>query len=121
SPSSSRYRSAATITIMRVLHALNYHRFTWGSDRAWDKTIRLSEERGIEVAAFVRDSRTLPPGWAGKAQAFFSGIYSRSGVGDFRKALAEFRPDVVQTHELYPLITPWILPECTAAGVPVVH
>jgi glycosyltransferase involved in cell wall biosynthesis len=31
------------------------------------------------------------------------------------------RPDVVHTHELYPLISPWIIKTCASAGVPVVQ
>ena len=105
---------------MRVLHVFNYHRSPWGSDFAWDQTIRLSHERGIETASFSRDSKTLS-GLPGKAKAFFGGLHSPEGVRGFSEALASFRPDVVHTHELYPLISPWVLPRCTAAGVPVVQ
>lgn len=106
---------------MKVLHACNYHRSAWGSDKAWDKTIRLSQEAGIDAAVFSRDSKDLPAGLRGKLQAFAGGIYPREGVRAFGQALEAFRPDVVQTHELYPLISPWILRRCAAARVPVVH
>lgn len=106
---------------MKVLHAVNYHRLTWGTDRAWDKTIQLSRDDGIDVVVFARDSRDLPPGLAGKVRAFVGGVYSREAVHAFRAMLETERPDVVHTHELYPLISPWIIPACVAAGVPVVH
>lgn len=106
---------------MKILHVFNYHRSSWGSDKAWAKTIRLSEEAGLEIGMFSRDSRELPPNWRGKAQAFVSGVYAPGAIRDFGRVLAEFRPDAVHTHELYPLISPWILRQCTAAGVPVVH
>ena len=106
---------------MRVLHVANYHRLTWGSDKAWEKTIRRSQDAGIETALFSRDSRALSPGLTGKMRAFVGGLYPREAVAAFSQALAEFGPDVVQTHELYPLISPWILKRCTQAGIPVVH
>jgi glycosyltransferase involved in cell wall biosynthesis len=106
---------------MKVLHAFNSHRGAWGSDNAWADTIRLSRESGLEVSIFSRDSKTLPPGLRGKVQAVVGGIYARDAIRDFSAALAEIRPDIVHTHELYPLISPWILRRCGEAGVPVVH
>jgi glycosyltransferase involved in cell wall biosynthesis len=106
---------------MRVLHAYNAHRQGGGSDDACRETIRASRQAGLEVGIFARDSNALPAGWRGKAQAFASGLYAAAAIAEFRRRLAEFRPQVVHTHELYPLISPWILPQCRAAGVPVVH
>jgi len=106
---------------MKVLHAVNYHRFTWGSDRAWDGTIQLSRENGIDAVVFSRDSKALSQSVRGRARAFIGGIYASEGVRAFQAALDRVRPDVVHTHELYPLISPWILPRCSAAGVPVVQ
>jgi glycosyltransferase involved in cell wall biosynthesis len=106
---------------MRVLHAHNYHRSRWGQDNAWAKTVRLSQQSGLEVRIFSRDSKALPSGLRGNARAFFSGLYAPTAIEDFSQTLARFRPDVVHTHQLYPLISPWILRCCTSAGVPVVH
>lgn len=105
---------------MKVLHAFNRHRGGGGSDNAWDETIKLSETRGLEVGVFSRDSRQLANGVTGRIKAFYSGIYSRDSVKAFRQALSDFRPDVVHAHELFPFISPWILPECSRAEVPVV-
>ena len=82
---------------MRILHVNNQHRGVFG-----------------------RDSKELPAGLLGKVEAFFTGVYARSAVKDFERTLQEFRPDVVHVHELFPMISPWILPRCTAAGIPVV-
>ena len=106
---------------LRVLHAFNRHRGGGGADNAWDATIRLSREHGIEVSTFERDSRTIPTNLSGKLATFASGLYAREAVHAFDRALAAERPDLVHTHELYPLISPWILPRAAAARVPVVH
>ncbi|MBV8593567.1 MAG: glycosyltransferase family 4 protein [Caulobacteraceae bacterium] len=105
---------------MKVLHALNYHRAAWGSDQAWEKTLALSRQSGLDVRVFSRDSRTLR-GLGGRSTAFVSGIYAPESLRDFSRELQTFAPDVVHTHELYPLISPWILRRCRRAGVPVVH
>src|SRR5258705_4523239 len=105
---------------MRVLHAYNTHRGLGGSDRATEATIGVLREHGVQVEEFIRDSRDLPNSLAGRVKAFADGVYARQAVRDFEAVLRERPPDVVHVHELYPLISPWILPSCTRAGIPVV-
>jgi glycosyltransferase involved in cell wall biosynthesis len=66
------------------------------------------------------DSGDLQPGLFGKWRAFTSGVYAREPTRRVATLIEEFRPDVVHVYELYPLISPWILPECRRRGVPVV-
>ncbi len=106
---------------MKVLHAYNRHRNGGGADNVWDLTIGLSRERGLDVRVFSRDSRDLPNSLGGKIRAFSSGIYARDSVREFERLLHEFKPDLVHAHELYPLISHWILPLCKDAGIPVVY
>ena len=104
---------------MKVLHVHNRTRFRGGGDRVAAATVRGLREAGIEVEEFLRDSRDLT-GLTGPFRAFGGGLGWGRTVGEFETALAETRPDLVHVHELYPLISPWILPACDAAGVPVV-
>ena len=106
---------------MRVLHVFNRHRNGGGSDNAWDATIALSKRKGIDVKTFERDSRQLPAGLSGKVKAFTSGIYAREATRAFEERLDHDRPDIIHTHELYPLITPFVLEIAHRRGVPVVH
>ena len=105
---------------MRVLHTYNIHRSFGGSDSTTAATIAVLRARGIEVEEFVRDSRDLPANLAGKFTAFAGGLYAREAVREFAEVLRRRRPDVVHVQELYPLISPWILPCCTRAGIPVI-
>lgn len=105
---------------MRVLHANNVHRGFGGISRTVADTVRLLRAAGVEVDAFTRDSRDIPPTLAGRAGAFAGGLYARGAVREFEALLRARRPDVVHVHELYPLISPWILPRCAEAGIPVV-
>lgn len=106
---------------MKVLHAYNRHRGGGGADSVWDQTICVSKERGLDVRIFSRDSRDLAATLGGRVTAFSSGIYARDAVREFAHVLNEFRPDLVHAHELYPLISYWILPLCKKAGIPVVY
>jgi glycosyltransferase involved in cell wall biosynthesis len=62
--------------------------------------------------------RSRRQGW-GKSR-LFSGIHNLFSKAAFGRFLRETRPDVVHIHNLYPLISPSILPACTAQGIPVV-
>ena len=105
---------------MRVLHVYNIHRGGGGSDTATAATIGVLRQRGVEVDTFTRDSRDLPVSLAGKVRAFASGLYAAEAVQAFTRQIEQRRPDLVHVHELYPLISPWVLPRCQAAGIAVV-
>ncbi len=105
---------------MRLLHAYNLHRGGGGADNATRATISVLRESGIEVDTFERDSAGLPVSLSGKVRAFTDGLYARSAVTGFREQLDRFRPDIVHVHDLYPLISPWVLPECRRRGIPTV-
>lgn len=104
----------------RVLHAYNLHRGGGGADNATRATIAVLREAGVEVDEFVRDSGDLGDGLGAKLRAFADGLYARDAVRDFSDRLDARRPDLVHVHELYPLISPWVLPECSRRGIPVV-
>ncbi|MCE7798411.1 glycosyltransferase family 4 protein [Sphingobium sufflavum] len=106
---------------MKILHVYNRHRGGGGADNAWDATIALSRRRGLTIDCFERDSRTLGTGIGGKLSALANGLYAPGALRDFAARMAADRPDIVHTHELYPLISPWLFEVCAQAGVPVVH
>ncbi|WP_416464980.1 glycosyltransferase family 4 protein [Sphingomonas sp. VDB2] len=106
---------------MKILHVFNRHRGGGGADNAWDATIALSRRRGLDIAIFERDSRDLSTGMAGRISAFANGLYAPGALRAFAARLEQDRPDIVHTHELYPLLTPWLFEHCTRAGIPIVH
>ncbi len=105
---------------MRILQAYNLHRGGGGADNATLATIAALREEGVDIECFARDSRDIGPGLAGRLRAFVDGLYATEAVAAFNRRLDAFRPDLVHVHELYPLISPWILPACTRRGIPVV-
>lgn len=75
---------------------------------------------GHDVVTFMRGSAEIEIMPLGRTRAFFGGIYNPFSRRDFRHFLEQERPDIVHIHNLFPLISPAILPECHACGVPVV-
>ena len=105
---------------MKVLHAFNAPRSGGGSLAASRASIAVLRAHGVEVEVFSRDSRNLPQGLAGRIQAGLSAFYPREAVRDFDRVLGQFQPDLVHINELFPLVSPWVLRACRAAGIPVV-
>ena len=74
------------------MHIYNRHRGGGGSDNAWDATIRLSRQRGLDIHEFSRDSRDIPSGLAGRLKAACSGIYAHGVVREFSRVLRSVKP-----------------------------
>lgn len=105
---------------MRVIHAYNQHRGGGGSDNSTRTTIEVQRQCGMEIEVFTRSSEDLPPNLWGRVQAAASAIYAPGSVRDFAALLDSFRPDVLHVHEVFPLVSPWILPLCTQRRIPTV-
>jgi len=105
---------------VRIIQLTNWHRFGGGSDNIARMTAQLLVERGHDVRILAHDSQEYSGSLRGKLSAFVHGVYSLPGVREVRDTIAEFRPDVVHVHEVYPHHSPWVLAVCKRAGVPVV-
>lgn len=79
----------------------------------------LLSAHGIQIVQFRRSSAELH-GLPGAAKGFFSGLYNPFSRQRFAAFLDAEKPDVVHIHNLYPLISPCILPEARRRGIPVV-
>lgn len=97
----------------------SYGKFS-GEEAVVEAQARLLRKNGHEVVEFLRCSEEIFRRRFAKSSAFFSGIYSISSGREIRRLLAENKPDIVHIHNLFPLISPSILPECRKANVPVV-
>lgn len=80
----------------------------------------ILESRGHETIEYRRHSGELQPGILGASKGFLSGIHNSGACRDVERLLDSFRPDFVHIQNLYPLISPAILPLFRKAGVPVV-
>ena len=105
---------------MKILVVHNDYGKYSGEEAVVDRMIREYVASGHTVETLRRTSEHSRDTLTGKIHGFFAGIYSISGRRDMRKALRSFRPDIVHIHNLYPFISPAVLPLCKRAGVPVV-
>src|SRR5438034_2074124 len=77
----------------------------------------LRENGGHEVKLYTRSSAEIPAMPLGHLRAFCAGMYNPWSRRQVAKLLESFRPEVVLVKNLYPFISPAILPVCRKAGV----
>lgn len=105
---------------MKILIVHNdYGRYS-GEEAVVDRMIADLTRSGHQVDTLRRSSQHHRDTLTGKIRGFFAGIYSISGRHAMRRKLREFRPDVVNIHNLYPFLSPSVLPLCHRQGIPVV-
>jgi len=104
---------------MRIVHAYNQHRGGGGSDNSTRTTIEVLRQHGLQVEVYTRSSEDLPRNILGRMQAAASVVQAPRSVREFAAVLDAFRPDVVHAHEVFPLVSPWILPLCQERRIPV--
>lgn len=105
---------------MRILVVHNDYGKYSGEEAVVDRMIADGRRNGYVIETLRRSSHNSRESFWGKTHGFFSGIYSFSGRRLMRRALYNFQPDVVHIHNLYPFISPAVLPLCRRKGVPVV-
>lgn len=105
---------------MKILIVHNDYGKYSGEEAIVDRMIDDGRRFGYEIKTLRRTSKFSRDSWTGKIHGFFSGIFSISGRRMMRKALEEFRPDIVHIHNLYPFISPAVLFLCKRRGFPVV-
>ncbi len=105
---------------MKVLQVHNRYRFRGGEDAVFENTIALLRDHGVTVAALDKTSDDIGGSMLRKMLAVASGVYSPKAARAMTALLERERPDVVHSHNLFPLLSPSVLVACRRAGVPVV-
>ncbi|MBP5547934.1 MAG: glycosyltransferase family 4 protein [Bacteroidales bacterium] len=105
---------------MKILVVHNDYGKYSGEEAVVDSMIAEGRKAGHEIETLRRTSKGSRDRFFGKVHGFMAGIFSLSGRRMMRKALRDFKPDIVHIHNLYPFISPAVLPICRKNGVPVV-
>jgi glycosyltransferase involved in cell wall biosynthesis len=71
----------------------------------------------VEVEEFTRNSNDLPDSLQGRLTAAASAFYAPEAIKAFKKVLDSFKPDVVHTYDVFPLISPWIYSICAKRNI----
>jgi glycosyltransferase involved in cell wall biosynthesis len=93
-----------------------------GENRIVDSEIDLLRSAGVDVIPFLENSDDLLGGSPKRMISAAAGpVISRQGVRRFAALVEEHRPDVLHVHNVFPLISPWVVRAAVAAGIPVVQ
>ena len=90
-----------------------------GEEAVVEAQINLLEENGHTVVTYFRSSEELETMPLGKAKAFFLGLKNNKAIADIKKIIKEEKPDVAHVHNLYPIISPAVLPVIKKLGIPL--
>ena len=105
---------------MHILLVHNdYARFS-GEENAVEDIAKLLEAHGHRLSWLRRTSSKIGDSTVNKIQALFSGIYSFDARKEMSRILNGEQIDLIQVQNLYPFISPSVLPECRKRGIPVV-
>ena len=106
---------------MKILYIHNnYKGDNSGEEHAAEGIVKLLQEHGHTVEWYRRSSSELSGSRLKEIKALFSGIWNPFAVRAVKKKLRSFQPDIVQIQNLYPLISPAIIPAIKEAGIPLV-
>lgn len=105
---------------MKILFIHNKYGKYSGEEAVVDCQMNLFKEYGHQVISYFRSSSELKGMPVGKIKAFFTALYNPSAIRQLKKILIKEKPDVVHVHNLFPLISPSILPVIKRFGVPIV-
>jgi glycosyltransferase involved in cell wall biosynthesis len=107
----------------RVLIVHNrYREFPSGENQVVDGQIALLRDAGVEVETYIRSSDEIASySRSERVELCVRPIYSRVDIAGVDRVIQSFRPDVVHLHNVYPLISPAIVPLAKSRGCRVVQ
>lgn len=105
---------------MRILFIHNEYAKLSGEEQSVINLTKLLADHGHVVELLKRSSAEISDSIAGKIKSFFTGIHNPCAVKAVRQKIKEFKPDIVQVQNLYPLFSPSIIPAIKKMGIPVV-
>ncbi|MCM1296052.1 MAG: glycosyltransferase family 4 protein [Muribaculaceae bacterium] len=105
---------------MKILYVHNEYARPSGEEHAAGELVALLKEHGHIVRWFTRSSAEIADSTLGKMKALVAGIYNPYSARELAKALDEYKPDIVQVQNLYPLLSPTIFKPIKKRGIPVV-
>lgn len=105
---------------MHILLAHNDYGSFSGEEEVMRTISTLLESHGHKITPFRRSSKDIGDSLLKKMHALFSGIYSFNSRNRIAQILNQGGIDIVEVQNLFPFISPSILPVCKRMHVPVV-
>ncbi len=104
---------------MKVLIIHNKYGKYSGEEAVVDAQISLLKSNGHQVFTYFRSSEKLDDMPNGKISAFFSAFYNSKVIDEVTALIRKVTPDLVHIHNLYPIISPAILPVIKKMKIPI--
>jgi glycosyltransferase involved in cell wall biosynthesis len=105
---------------MKILIIHNkYGKFS-GEEAVVGSQIKLLRTNGHQVITYFRSSEELETMTNAKIKAFFSAFNNQKSIQEIKNLITQEQPDIVHVHNLYPFISPAILPVIKKMGYPIV-
>jgi glycosyltransferase involved in cell wall biosynthesis len=105
---------------MRILVAHNRYQTGGGEDAVVRDESKLLRSHGHSVEVLGQDNDAIH-GLRGKLIASSAIFYSVRSRERMRRAIQDFRPEIVHVHNWFPMLSPSIFLEAGASGVPTVQ
>jgi glycosyltransferase involved in cell wall biosynthesis len=105
---------------MRILAAHNRYQFGGGEDAVVRDESAMLRRRGHDVELIEQDNDAIH-GVRGYLIASTSIFYSARSRKRVKEAIRDFQPGILHVHNWFPLLSPSIILEASASGIPVVQ
>jgi glycosyltransferase involved in cell wall biosynthesis len=104
---------------MKILTVHNRYKFRGGEDESREAEDTLLADKGHEIGQIVFDNSTINAGNAWKAG--LQATWSHSAWVRVRDYIDDWRPDLLDVHNFFPLASPSVYYAARKQGVPVVQ
>lgn len=105
---------------MKILIIHNKYGKYSGEEAYVESQINLLRSKRHLVVAYYRSSEEIDKMFLSKFKVFFTALYNRKSIKQLTDLIRKEEPDVVHIHNLYPLISPAILPVIKKMGIPII-
>ncbi|WP_430936993.1 glycosyltransferase family 4 protein [Saccharicrinis sp. 156] len=105
---------------MKILIIHNHYSKHSGEESVVYAQVDLLKKQGHEVITYYRKSSEIENMRLGKIISFFTAFYNPRSIKAIKGQMRLEKPDIVHVHNLFPLISPAVLPVIKKTGVPVV-
>lgn len=102
---------------MNILIVHNHYNVRGGEESVVDMQCRLFEEQGHRVFTYFRHYSEIKRWRGGKLRSLITSIYNRQAAHEVEQLVKEHAIEVAFVHNLFPIISPSVLPVLKRHGV----
>jgi glycosyltransferase involved in cell wall biosynthesis len=104
---------------MRILIAHNYYQQSGGEDAVVAEEVSLLERHHIAVELYTKHNDNINA--IPRTQLALDTVWSKKSADEISAVIKRFKPDVIHTHNTFPLISPSLYYAAARLNIPVVQ